>query len=302
MLTQPDRPAGRGMKLHPSPVKQFALDHGIAVMQPVSLRPEHKVHGPEAAAAQAALARCFDAPDAPQLMVVAAYGLILPQAVLDLPARGCLNIHASLLPRWRGAAPIHRAIEAGDAETGITIMRMDAGLDTGPMLLTRRQPIAPDMTAGRLHDALAALGGASIVEALAQIDTLVPVPQPAAGVTYANKIDKHEAVLDFALPAQTLVNRVRAFDPMPGSVAMLDTAQGPLALKGWVAQAAAGQGAAGTVLAADAQGVLIACGDGAAIRIAEWQKPGGKRLRAREFLAGLPIAPGARFLPPANAE
>ena len=297
VLTQPDRPAGRGMKLHPSPVKQFALAHGIEVLQPPSLRPEHPTRGAEAAAAQAALARVFTQAPAAEAMVVAAYGLILPQAVLDMPARGCLNIHGSLLPRWRGAAPIHRAIEAGDTETGITIMRMEAGLDTGPMLLARSIPIGPAATTGQVHDQLAALGGELIVEALAQIDTLVPVPQPSAGVTYANKVEKHEAQLDFTLPAAQLVNRVRAFDPVPGGAAWLDIAGGPLALKCWGAQCAAGQGTPGTVLAADAQGVVIACGDGQAIRLTEWQKPGGKRLPAREFLAGTPIAVGARFVP-----
>ncbi len=296
VLTQPDRPAGRGMKLHPSPVKAFALAHGIEVMQPPTLRLNHPTRGAEAAAAHAALAQVFGESQRAQLMIVAAYGLILPQAVLDLPARGCLNIHASLLPRWRGAAPIHRAIEAGDAETGITIMRMEAGLDTGPMLMVRTLPIASDDTTGVLHDKLAALGATLIVDALNQLDTLVPVPQPAAGVTYAHKFDKHEAVLDFTLPAQTLVDRVRAFDPVPGAVATLATTDGALPLKCWRARVVEAAGAPGAVLAADAHGVVIACGDGKAIGLSELQKPGGKRLPAREFLAGSPIAVGARFV------
>lgn len=295
VLTQPDRPAGRGMKLQASPVKQFAVAHAIPVLQPPTLRVEHKTHGAEAAAAQAALqAACSGARPA-EAMVVAAYGLLLPQAALDMPARGCLNIHASLLPRWRGAAPIHRAVEAGDAETGITIMSMDAGLDTGPMLLARRLPIAADDTTGSLHDKLAALGAAAILEALDQLDTLVPMPQPAAGVTYASKIDKHEAVLDFSLPARTLVDRVRALNPAPGAVAMFeDGGVAPVPIKCWRAHVEAGAGDPGRVLASDARGVTVACGDGRAICITELQKPGGKRLVAREFLAGLPIRPGAR--------
>ena len=192
VLTQPDRPAGRGMKLTPSAVKKLALERGIEVDQPEKLRTEEQ---------RARLAAC-----APDLLVVAAYGLILPTAVLELPRLGCLNIHASLLPRWRGAAPIQRAIEAGDAETGITIMQMDEGLDTGDMLLVDRLPIGPRDSTARLHDALAALGGRLIVEALelTACGGLTRTPQPAEGVTYAHKIDKHEATLDWAQPAAVL--------------------------------------------------------------------------------------------------
>jgi len=304
VLTQPDRPAGRGMKLHPSPVKALALERGIEVFQPATLRPEHARLGAEGAEAQRRLAAAFGATasgdatpasgaDAPaELMIVAAYGLILPQAVLDLTPRGCINIHASLLPRWRGAAPIHRAIEAGDAETGITIMQMDAGLDTGAMLLERRLAIGADESTGQLHDRLAALGGAAIVEAIARLDQLAPVPQPADGVTYAAKIAKAEAAIDFAAPADAIARRVRAFDPFPGAHAECDG----MPIKFWHAVAVEAPDAApGTVLAADADGVVVACGRGA-IRVTALQKPGGKRLAARDFLAGHPLAPGARFV------
>ncbi|WP_085317923.1 methionyl-tRNA formyltransferase [Derxia lacustris] len=315
VLTQPDRPAGRGMKLQPSPVKALALAHGIEVFQPATLRPEHARLGAEGAEAQRRLAAAFgkagsDAAATPaDVMIVAAYGLILPQAVLDLPTRGCLNIHASLLPRWRGAAPIHRAIEAGDAETGITIMQMDAGLDTGAMLLERRLAIGADESTGQLHDRLAALGGEAIVAALAQLDSLVPVPQPADGVTYAAKIAKAEAAIDFAEPAATIARRIRAFDPFPGASAECDG----VAIKLWAAtalddaaaHASAGQhGAAsnapGSILAADASGVVIACGSGA-LRVTALQKPGGKRLAARDFLAGHALAPGQRFVSAARS-
>jgi methionyl-tRNA formyltransferase len=276
VLTQPDRPAGRGQKLQPSPVKQLALEHGIAVHQPERLR-DPATHAPLLAAA-------------PDVLVIAAYGLILPQAVLDIPRRGCLNIHASLLPRWRGAAPIQRAIEAGDRETGVTIMRMEAGLDTGPMLLAEALPIAADDTAATLHDKLAAQGARLIVQALRDIERLTPVPQPAAGVTYADKIDKSEAQLDFRRPAEELARRLRAFDPFPGAVAMLDGA----AIKLWRATAESGSGVPGTVLAADGKGIVIACGEGV-LRVTELQKSGGRRLPAADFLHGFPMASGARL-------
>ena len=213
VLTQPDRPAGRGMKLTPSPVKQLALDIGAAVAQPRSLRLDGRF-ADEAESGRRALAHA-----APDVMVVAAYGLILPQWVLDLPRLGCLNIHGSLLPRWRGAAPIHRAIEAGDAETGITIMQMDAGLDTGAMLSMEREPIHADDTTATLHDRLAALGARMVVQALddAARGALAPVAQPDEGVTYAHKIAKAEAAIDWTLPAPVVERRVRAFDPFPGA-------------------------------------------------------------------------------------
>ncbi|AHB75956.1 MULTISPECIES: methionyl-tRNA formyltransferase [Pandoraea] len=297
VLTQPDRPAGRGMKLQASPVKRYAQAHGMPVSQPPSLRRNGKY--PEEAAAAIEQLRAL----APDVMVVAAYGLILPQEVLDLPRYGCLNIHGSLLPRWRGAAPIHRAIEAGDAQTGITIMQMDAGLDTGAMLLREAEPIGPDDTTATLHDRMAALGGRMIVDALQRLARDGKLPgeaQPEAGVTYAEKIAKHEAVLDWRKPAEVLARQVRAFDPFPGALGTVhDTA-----VKLWRASAvAAPAGAApGTVLEVSADAIVIACGNGA-LRVTECQKPGGKRLPVREFLAGFALTSGDVFAaapPPAT--
>lgn len=288
VLTQPDRPAGRGMKLQPSAVKQFALEHGIAVAQPRGLRLDGKYPDDAAAARDAIAAARADA------MVVAAYGLILPQWVLDAPRLGCLNIHASLLPRWRGAAPIHRAIEAGDAETGITIMQMDAGLDTGDMLLVQRVPIAADDTTATLHDKLAGLGGRMIVEALelAACGGLRPVPQPAEGVSYAHKIEKSEAAVDWSLPADVIARRVRAFDPFPGASAVMAGET----VKLWRATAARQEGTAppGTIVALDGRAVGVACGQGR-LDITELQRAGGKRLAAADFLRGFALAPGMRF-------
>ncbi len=286
VLTQPDRPAGRGMKLQASPVKQFALEQGIAVAQPRSLRLDGKFPEEAEASRQALL-------DArPDVMVVAAYGLILPQWVLDLPRLGCLNIHASLLPRWRGAAPIHRAIEAGDAETGITIMQMDAGLDTGDMLLIEREPIRAEDTTASLHDRLAALGGRLIVEALelAACGGLQATPQPEAGVNYAHKIEKAESVIDWQQDAAQIARRLRAFDPFPGGQTQLEGET----LKIWRAEPAEGAGAPGEVLAAEAGGLVVACGQGA-LRLLELQRAGGKRLGAAAFLQSRPIAPGSRL-------
>ncbi|MEJ5989520.1 methionyl-tRNA formyltransferase [Ramlibacter sp. PS3R-8] len=289
VLTQPDRPAGRGMKLQPSAVKQFALEHGIAVAQPRGLRLDGKHPGDAAAARDAIAAARAD------VMVVAAYGLILPQWVLDAPRLGCLNIHASLLPRWRGAAPIHRAIEAGDAETGITIMQMDAGLDTGDMLLVETTPIAPDDTTATLHDKLAALGGRMIVEALelAACGGLRPTPQAAEGVTYAHKIEKAEATIDWGQPADRIERRVRAFDPFPGATSTL----GGEAVKIWRAHAVMQGGGSvppGTVVALDGDGIGVACGQGR-LQITELQRPGGRRLPAADFLRGFAVEAGMRF-------
>jgi methionyl-tRNA formyltransferase len=286
VLTQPDRPAGRGLKLSPSPVKAFAQSRGIPVAQPRSLRLDGKYPDDAAQAREALLAARVD------VMVVAAYGLILPQWVLDLPSRGCLNIHASLLPRWRGAAPIHRAIEAGDARTGITIMQMDAGLDTGDMLLVEAVDIAPNDTTAALHDRLAALGGRLIVEALelAACGGLKRTPQPTEGVSYAHKIDKAEAAVDWASPAATIERRIRAFDPFPGATAQL----GSETIKLWRAQPMPGDGAPGTVLAVTDDGITVACGD-STLLLTELQRPGGKRLLARQFLQGMPIHSGQRF-------
>jgi methionyl-tRNA formyltransferase len=277
------------MKLQPSPVKQFALQHGIPVAQPRSLRLDGK-YPDDAAAAQAALQEARA-----DVMVVAAYGLILPQWVLDVPRRGCLNIHASLLPRWRGAAPIHRAIEAGDAETGVTIMQMDAGLDTGAMLVEERVAIAPQDTTATLHDKLAALGGRLIVEALelAACGGVQPVPQPAEGVTYAHKIEKSEAAIDWKQPADVIARRVRAFDPFPAASAQI---QGET-LKIWRARALPGRGSVepGTIVSVDADGIGVACGDQGRLEITELQRPGGKRLAAADFLRGFPLQAGQRF-------
>lgn len=279
VLTQPDRPAGRGMKLQASPVKQLAQQHGIQVSQPQSLRLDGK-YPEEAAAARDALLAA-----APDVMVVAAYGLILPLWTLDLPRLGCLNIHGSLLPRWRGAAPIHRAIEAGDAETGITIMQMDAGLDTGDMLLIEREAIRPDDSTAVLHDRLASLGGRLIVEALemAACGGLTRTPQPEAGITYAHKIEKAEAAIDWFQPASLIERRVRAFDPFPGCTFTLNGDKGPETIKVWDAQAVAEHGTPGQVLHAQGDQLVVACGEGA-LALQMLQKPGGKRVRAREFL------------------
>lgn len=288
VLTQPDRPAGRGMKLQASPVKQCALDHGIAVAQPRSLRLDGKYPEDAAAAREALLAAQAD------VMVVAAYGLILPQWVLDLPAKGCLNIHASVLPRWRGAAPIHRAIEAGDAETGVTIMQMDAGLDTGDMLLVEKTRIATTDTTAVLHDRLADLGGRMIVEALelAACGGLQPVPQPAEGVTYAHKIEKAESEIDWSLPAHVIGQRIRAFDPFPGASTAL---QGE-AIKVWGYEidscSRLSNERCGQILASGPEGVTVACGEGGALRLTTLQRAGGKRLPVADFLRGFPLPVG----------
>ena len=295
VLTQPDRPAGRGMKLQPSPVKQWALDHAVPVAQPRSLRLDGKYPEDAAAARQTMLdAKLVHQADA---MIVAAYGLILPQWVRDLPPTGCRNIHASLLPRGRGAAPIHRAIEAGDAQTGITIMQMDAGLDTGDMLLVLPCAIAPTDTTAVLHDRLAGLGGQAIVHALAKLDALPHQPQPDEGVTYAHKIDKAEAALDWALSAEVLARRIRAFDPFPGMTVPLATVAGVETLKLWqaTAQTSVQTAQPGTVLSADASGVRVACGEGQ-LCLTQLQRPGGKRLGAADFLRGCPLQPGQRLV------
>lgn len=287
VLTQPDRPAGRGMKLQASPVKQCALEHGIPVAQPRSLRLDGKYPDDAAAARDALVAAQAD------VMVVAAYGLILPQWVLDLPAQGCLNIHASLLPRWRGAAPIHRAIEAGDAETGITIMQMDAGLDTGDMLLMERLAIAPTDTTATLHDRLAALGGRMIVEALelAACGGLKAVPQPAEGITYAHKIEKAESTIDWSLPATVIGQRIRAFDPFPGA----STECAGETIKVWSYEIDSNKSntdkSHGQILSVNGDGVTVACGEGT-LRLTTLQRAGGKRLAAADFLRGFDLQPG----------
>ena len=288
VLTQPDRPAGRGLKLQPSPVKELALTHGWPVAQPRSLRLDGKYPDDAAAARQALI-------DArPDVLVVAAYGLILPQWVLDLPRLGCLNIHGSLLPRWRGAAPIHRAIEAGDEQTGITIMQMDAGLDTGDMLLSEAVPIGPDDSTARLHDRLAALGGRLIVQALhrAEAGTLAPIPQPTEGVSYAHKVEKNEAAVDWHGSAAQIAARIRAFDPFPGATGTI----GGETVKLWAAHASPANDsrAPGTVIAASPDGIAVAAVDGI-VTVTELQRAGGKRLSAADFLRGFSVEPGQAF-------
>ncbi|AXS78579.1 methionyl-tRNA formyltransferase [Dechloromonas sp. HYN0024] len=275
VLTQPDRPAGRGMTLQPSAVKKVALEHGIEVFQPLTLRD---------AEAQAKIA-AFGA----EVMVVAAYGLILPQVVLDMPRFGCINIHGSLLPRWRGAAPIQRALLAGDAETGVCIMQMEAGLDTGPVLLRRAFSIEAVDTTGTLHDRLAALGAGLVVEVLGKL----PLPaesQPAEGVTYAHKIEKVEALVDWSRSATELDRHIRAFNPFPGAQALF----GGQTVKIWQATPVAGQGEIGVILSVDRHSIVIACGEGA-LAVSELQKAGGKRLPVQQFLAGHPLKVGERF-------
>lgn len=266
------------MTLRSSPVKEAAEASGIDVFQPLTLK--------DPAAQERVRAVQADA------MIVAAYGLILPQAVLDMPRFGCINIHASLLPRWRGAAPIQRAILAGDAESGVCIMQMDAGLDTGPVLLSGRVPISAEDTAGILHDKLAELGARLVVDTLARLP-IDAVPQSEDGLTYAAKIDKAEAQLDWRLPAVQLERQIRAFNPFPGALGTLDG----VAVKVWRAELVTAAATPGTILSVERKGIIVACGDGG-LRLTELQKAGGKRLPAAQFLAGNPIAPGAVFALP----
>lgn len=261
VYTQPDRPAGRGQKLMPSPVKQLALQHGLPVLQPPTLR------DPAAQEELRALA--------PDLMVVVAYGLILPQVVLDIPRLGCINSHASLLPRWRGAAPIQRAVQAGDAESGVTVMQMEAGLDTGPMLLKVTTPITADDTGGSLHDRLAQLGPQAVVQAIAGLaaGTLQGEVQDDALATYAHKLNKDEARIDWSRPADELERLVRAFNPWPICHSTLDGQP----LKVLAAEPAEGRGQPGQILDASKDGLTVACGAGA-LRLTRLQLPGGKPL------------------------
>jgi len=275
VLTQPDRPAGRGMKLKASPVKQLALAHNLAVFQSVTLKtPEVQSHIAEAQA---------------DVMVVAAYGLIIPQVVLDMPKKGCYNIHASLLPRWRGAAPIQRALLAGDSETGVTIMQVVLALDAGAMLKKAVIPITALDTAQTLHDKLAEQGGRLMVKALAELDNLIPEPQDDTLVTYAEKLQKSEAPLDWQRSATQLSKQVRAFNPFPVATAAM---QGEV-WKIYFAGVGTWHGNPGEVVGLEG-GIVVACGEGA-LCITELQKPGGKRLGWKEFLAGTPLKVGDKF-------
>lgn len=267
VYTQPDRPAGRGKKLTASPVKQLAVESGIPVLQPDSLK------SPDTQAELAALM--------PDLMIVVAYGLILPQDVLDIPPAGCINVHASLLPRWRGAAPIQRAIEAGDSKTGITIMQMDVGLDTGPMLARVEVPISDRTSAGMLHDALADAGAPLLLEVLTNFDVIREhaEAQDDCGATYAAKIDKSEAHLDWSRSAIELSRRIRAFNPFPVCWSQL----GDQRVKIWEAEPAENEGKPGTILTADNEGVLVACGEGS-LKLTVLQLPGGKPLNVDALL------------------
>ncbi len=326
VLTQPDRPAGRGLKLQASPVKQWAQAHGTPLAQPRSLRLDGKY--PEDAQTAKLAIESAQA----DIMVVAAYGLILPQWVLDkmrgqffdglaskeklAPAGGgvlhevksvgarklgCLNIHASLLPRWRGAAPIHRAIEAGDALTGITIMQMDAGLDTGDMLLAQTLAIGPDDTTPELHDKLAALGGRLIVKALevAACGGLKPVAQPLEGITYAHKIQKHEAHIDWQQSAAVIERRIRAFNPSPGASSVLNGEVIKLQSAHFLIAAGAHKTNAGVVFGVNNDGLDVATGNGA-LRITRLQKAGGKPLAVADFLRGFEVQPGMAFTLPVH--
>jgi methionyl-tRNA formyltransferase len=280
VLSQPDRPAGRGLQLQAAPVAAWSRSSGLRLTQPRGLRLDGR-YGEDARSAQAELQAAR-----PDVMVVAAYGLILPAWVLALPRLGCLNIHGSLLPRWRGAAPIQRAIEAGDAETGITLMQMDEGLDTGAMLLHESIAISATDTSGSLYERLATLGAKLVVEGLHRLGDLRPHAQPAAGVTYAHKLQKSEAPLDWTASAAQLERRIRAFDPFPGTSVTV----GDEAVKVWRAEvvqpATAVACAPGKVLRADAQAWHIACGDGV-LALTELQRPGGRRQLASAVLPGL---------------
>lgn len=280
VLTQPDRAAGRGRRVVAGPVTDCARGLGIELLQPETLKDD---------AAKAALRRLE-----PELMVVVAYGMLLRRAVLELPARGCINVHASLLPRWRGAAPIHRALEAGDAETGVSIMQMEAGLDTGPVLARRGTPITSRDTAGSLHDRLAALGAELLIETLKGLEagTVQAVPQDNSLATYAPKLTPDDALVDWRLPAERLERRVRAMNPWP----VLRARHHGHRLRIWESQVISNESdrPPGEVLRAGPPGVDVACGEGA-LRLTAIQREGGRRLPAGSFLNGYPIEPGERF-------
>jgi methionyl-tRNA formyltransferase len=282
VVTQPDKPKGRDLKLTPSPVKVLAEKLGLPVLQPAKARAEDFI----------ATLRSLQ----PDLIVVVAYGQILPPAILELPRHGCVNVHTSLLPKYRGAAPIQRAIAEGNAETGVTIMQMDAGLDTGPMLAARRTPILSTDDSQTLHDRLAQLGAELLVETVPGYVTgkIVPQPQPAEGATYAAKIKKEDGQIDWQRPADEIWNRLRAFTPWPGAFTQLAGTDKPALLKIWRAEPVAQTGRAGEVLAADKTGIVVGCGQGC-LRVLELQREGGKRLSAEQFLLGFPLPVGTKL-------
>ncbi len=282
VVTQPDKPKGRELKLTPSPVKMLAEKLNLPLLQPLKAREEKfisELHELK-----------------PDLMVVVAYGQILPQSILDLPKFGCLNVHTSLLPKYRGAAPIQWAIANGETETGVTIMKMDAGLDTGPILSARRTPILPADDLQSLHDRLAQLGAELLVETIPGFvaGKISPQPQPNEGSTYAAKIKKEDGRIDWHLPAQKIWNRLRAFTPWPGAFTFLQAKPKPQLIKIWKAEIADKSGDAGIILSADKTGIVVGCGE-KALRILELQREGGKRLSAEQFLSGFPINAGLRF-------
>ena len=282
VVTQPDKPKGRDLKLQPSPVKILAEKLSLPVLQPAKARAEDFITTLRGLS--------------PDLIVVVAYGQILPAAILELPCHGCVNVHTSLLPKYRGAAPIQRAIAEGNAETGVTIMQMDAGLDTGPMLAVRRTPILPADDSQTLHDRLAQLGAELLAETILEYvaGKIVPQPQSAAGATYAAKIKKEDGQINWQLPAPEIWNRLRAFTPWPGAFTHLAGTGQPTLLKIWRAVPETQAGRAGEVLAADKTGIVVGCGQGS-LRILELQREGGKRLPAEQFLMGFPLPPGTKF-------
>jgi methionyl-tRNA formyltransferase len=282
VVTQPDRPKGRELKLQPSPVKQIALRAGLPVLQPDKARDEKFI----------AELRHYR----PELIAVAAFGQILPKSILDLPLCGCLNVHTSLLPKYRGAAPIQRAILDDEPETGVTIMKVDVGLDTGEIIAQEKTPIAPEDNSQTLHDRLARIGADLLVRTIPDFaeGKIRPRPQPAEGVSYAHKIKKEDGRIQWDLPARTIWNRVRAFTPWPGAFTSISDQPQPKLLKIWEALAVSGSGSAGEILEADQNGVLIACGSGA-LRVLSLQKEGGRRMVVKEFLAGHPLKAGTKL-------
>ncbi len=280
VVTQPDQPKGRDLKLQPSAVKELATEQGLPVLQPGRARDEAFISELRALG--------------PELIVVAAYGQILPQALLDIPRHGCLNVHTSLLPKYRGAAPIQWAIINGDAETGVTIMKMDAGLDTGPMVSEARTPISAADNAQTLHDRLADLGGELLVRTIPDYVSgrIVPTPQPADGSTYARKIKKEDGRIDWSLSARAIWNRLRGLTPWPGSFTHLPGSE--VLLKVWQVEPLDGKGEPGTILSASKDGLIVACGEGA-LRLIEVQREGGKRMGAAQFLAGCSLTVGSKF-------